>query len=468
MIINEININNFKQDFNVPLERKSKYGEVITDFNLINKMLDLIPSKYYKNPNLIWLDPCCGSGYFMICLYKRLYKSLQTIIPEPNIRTIHIITKMIYMVEVNSDHIPLLKSIFGEKSNIISQDFLTYNNITPNIIIGNPPYNINGLIKVPTNRSINKKEDGKMIWTKFITHSIDIMKSNGLLCFITPSIWMKNDHKMFNYMLQYTVKKIHTFTNTETKKIFHGQAQTPTCYFLLRKLKRHKHPMIRPISIYDNSLQKYVDFNYNYCSYHSSLPLQGISILNKLKEEVICYGRIDVRKTNMRPGYKNLSTNKFQTDQYPYPNISTCKLNKNQPVLDINYSNIECSYANKPKLVLAHKMYGFPYFDISGVYGISNRDNYVIIDKTYEQFVKLQQFLSSKLVIFLFEATRYRMKYLEKYIFEMLPDITRIKCFMINDITDNLIFNYFKLDEVERNIIMIFHKKQYLNTILPN
>ena len=307
-------------------ERKSTFGEVNTDFKLINKMLDLIPKKYYKNPNLKWLDPCCGKGYFTIALYKRLESSLRTIIKDPKERSQHIITNMIYMIEINTEHISYLKSIFGDNANIVSQDFLSYNNIKPNIIIGNPPYNINGLIKVPTKNNTDKKKDGKMIWGKFISHSIDLLKSNGLLCFITPSIWMKNDHPLFNYILQYTIKSIHTMSNTETKKAFHGQAQTPTCYFLLRKLKRHKHPLIRPISIFDNSLQKYIEFNYNYCSYNASLPLFGISILNKLKENAICYGYINAIKTNMRPGYKNLSVSKNKSNKYPFINISTMQI----------------------------------------------------------------------------------------------------------------------------------------------
>ena len=45
----------------------------------------------------------------------------------------------------------------------------------------------------------------------------------------------------------------------------------------------------------------------------------------------------------------------------------------------IEYSNISCVFNGIPKLILAHKMYGFPYLDMSGNYGISNRDNYVII-----------------------------------------------------------------------------------------
>ena len=40
--------------------------------------------------------------------------------------------------------------------------------------------------------------------------------------------------------------------------------------------------------------------------------------------------------------------------------------------------------------------------------------------------VLLKAFLSSKLAFYIYDATRYRMKYLEKYAFELLPDITQI------------------------------------------
>ena len=60
------------------------------------------------------------------------------------------------------------------------------------------------------------------------------------------------------------------------------------------------------------------------------------------------------------------------------------------------------------------------------------------------------------------------MKYLEKYRFEMIPDITNMSYFMNNNITDKLLFDYFKLSEPERMSVMSFHKKEYLNTILPN
>jgi hypothetical protein len=107
-------------------------------------------------------------------------------------------------------------------------------------------------------------------------------------------------------------------------------------------------------------------------------------------------------------------------------------------------------------------MYGFPFLDISGCFGISNRDNYVILNKNESEFIKLKQFLSTNFIITMFESTRYRMKYLERYIFNMLPDITKLDDFP-EEITDETLFDYFKLNEVERNLINTFHKKRYLS-----
>ena len=106
-------------------------------------------------------------------------------------------------------------------------------------------------------------------------------------------------------------------------------------------------------------------------------------------------------------------------------------------------------------------MYGFPFLDLSGVFGISNRDNYVIYNKSKQDLMKLHQFLSTNFIITLFEATRYRMKYLERYIFELLPDITKLNDFP-EDINDKSLCDYFKLNKMERNLINTFNKKKYL------
>ena len=451
----------FDQSFNVPVERKLLYGEVKTDYDLIEKMFKLIPKKLFENPNIKWCDPCCGSGEFMIYLFKILYNSLQNIFPEPNERRDHIIHNMLWMVEINEFHIPKLVDIFGQDANIIHGNFLDINTLNVDVIIGNPPFNINGTIKVPTNK-VCKKSDGISIWRQFIMHSLmsSLKKSRyGYLLFITPSIWMKRDHCMYKIMLSYTIKKIQTMNSDETYKSFHGHAQTPTCYFFMSKKKRHKFPLWRPVQIYDKAVKKYVYFNHQ--SYELSLPLCGISIINKIIKNFNYIPSIQVYKTNMRPGYKNLSISDISNAEHPHENITTCLLKKNQPLLKINYSNIKCDWNGVPKLVFAHKMYGFPYLDDTGRFGISNRDNYVIVDYSINELTKIRDFFYTNFGLYLLESTRYRMRYLEKYIFDFIPE-TIIN---FNVIDDDTLFDFFNLDKVERNYINTFHKKQYLKSI---
>ena len=103
----------------------------------------------------------------------------------------------------------------------------------------------------------------------------------------------------------------------------------------------------------------------------------------------------------------------------------------------------------------------FLFFDEQGKFGISNRDNYIIIERPFGEMLMIRDFLSTRFARYLFEATRYRMKYLEKSIFELLPDIT--KFYNKNKkIDDDELFNLFNLEPSERKVILEFHKKNYL------
>jgi hypothetical protein len=169
-------------------------------------------------------------------------------------------------------------------------------------------------------------------------------------------------------------EKIHCLTNTETNKLFKGEAQTPTCYFLLTK-KETDHFM----DIYDKNEQKYIHF---YCKPNFPIPLFGQHLIQKIQPFVEKAGSLFVYKTNL-PNRKSTFREHADDDPitHPYPNIKTCILHERgiQPHIVINYSNISQAYAGQKKIILAHKMYGFPFLDASGMYGISNRDNYVIL-----------------------------------------------------------------------------------------
>ena len=433
------------------MSNKQKYGEVITPFHFVEKILDLLPNEIFKKPHLKWLDPCAGSGNFANILYKRLFNGLSAEIKEPKKRHRHIIENMIYMVELNDEHIEGLFELFGDNANIAHMDYLQLKRQGFDIIIGNPPFNVNGSIKVPTNKTHSKTNDGKAVWMDFVKNSVSNLNVGGYLAMITPSIWMKRDHPLFLKMGEWgVIGKLHTLTNTETNTIFLKQAQVATCYFVLHKNGKFG------IRTYDIGKKEYLLSDINL-----SIPLKYPSIISKISKFVSKVGCIPVVKTSMRPGYKGLSVSNVCNDTHSFPNISTCLLNKLQPELSTNYSNKPCHYNGIEKLVLAHKMYGFPYYDKDGKYGISNRDNYIIVNYNCNEFDRLKTFLSTKFALLVFESTRYRMKFLERYAFEYLPDITKLYDFP-EDITDESIADYFKFNETERKEIADITKRDYL------
>jgi hypothetical protein len=101
----------------------------------------------------------------------------------------------------------------------------------------------------------------------------------------------------------------------------------------------------------------------------------------------------------------------------------------NNPVHKISYSDKPCAYHGIPKLILSHKMFGIPYYDSEGSYGIPTKDNYVILNKSHEEFLKLEAMFNSKCIRHIFNSFRYRMSNIEKEAFEFIPDLS-----LLNDI----------------------------------
>jgi tRNA1(Val) A37 N6-methylase TrmN6 len=452
MNIINLDVDIFKQNFFISKEIRYKYGEINTPFFLIHKILDLIDEYEFTLPNKKWLDIGTGTGYFSILLYKRLFKGLENKIKNPIERTNHIIENMIYMTEIRKENCDILESLFGENCNLFKGDFLSSDIIGDfDFVIGNPPYNNNGLKKVPSNTNSNKKEDGTTIWVPFIKKSIDLLKTNGQMAVIIPSIWLKEDKaKMYNFMMKYKIEYLNCMTNTETNQIFNKYAQTPTCYF---KLTKKQNPGF--ITAFDKDIDEYIKWNMRE---NKPIPLFGYSVLKKINEKLNDDNKLLIFKTNL-PSKHSLFSNE-KTDIFVYPCVNTCRLDKTKPELIIDYCNRQEAYYGIPKLIMAHKMYGFPYLDAEGEYSISNRDNYIIINKTLEELDKLKSFFSTKLALYLFEATRYRMKYLEKYIFELIPDITKLNDFP-EIINDDSVSKYFILNEKDIENINKLHKKTY-------
>jgi hypothetical protein len=455
MAIKRIDIFEYKQQFIISKEQKSEYGEIFTPFFLIETMFETIPKELFSNPDLKWLDPGAGTGYFSMYLYDKLNKGLAKKIVNKGERHNHIIRNMIYIVEIQQKNIESLLNLFGEDANIIHADYtLLKSNIKFDIIIGNPPYNSNGLKKVPTQKGMNKKLDGKTIWISFIKQSISLLKPAGNLLMIVPSIWMKPDKaRMYHFLMEFNIQKIRCYNNTETNKLFSGEAQTPTCFFLLTKEQGKGN-----IKLFDKDREKFIEYP---IKIGDPIPVFGQTIIKKLKPFVEAYGDLKVIKTNLP--IKGHSFSDTPDKEHTYINIRTAILDFLQPKLVLQYSSSPQMHHGQPKLILPHKMYGFPFIDYDGKYGISNRDNYVITNRPIEELVIIKEFLSTKTALYIFEATRYRMKYLEKYAFQLIPDIPKLVG-LSRPITDDTIAKYFNFDSVDKENIQILHKKEYVFT----
>jgi len=461
MSISQLDLTTFQQTFQVSPQDKLEYGEIYTPFVLIHQMLDLFDPVVFTQPNKRWLDIGAGRGYFSLVLFDRLNKGLAHVLPDTASRQEHILAEMLFLVELKDANIVFLRELFGLTANILHADFCSATTLLPEMdyIIGNPPYNSHGMKKVPTNQNQKKKEDGETVWIKFIIKSLALLKAEtGQLCVIIPSLWLKPDKaNMHSILTAYQIQKIHCLSGNQTNKLFKGAAQTPTCYFLLTKTNAMGAGAAE-ITLYDLNRQAYIALPYQM---GQPLPLFGVAIIKKLAPWLSLTSNLTVIKTNM-PSIKSKFTENLYSPEHPYRNITTCILENLQPVLLMNFSNIPQAFYGKKKLVLAHKMYGFPYFDETGSYGISNRDNYVITGKTDEEFCQLKAFLSTKLVLYLYEATRYRMKYLEKYAFQFIPDITCLPGFpKAKEINETTVADFFGLDALDRLHIQALHKKNY-------
>ena len=448
---------------------KDKYGEVNTPYTFIGEMISTIPLEYGYNKDMKWLDAGAGHGNFSFCLFLILLKSLEKVIPDPTERKQHIIQNMIYMVEVNEDSVSHLREKFGPNANIFHQDYLTWNtDLKFDVIIGNPPYNCDGVKKVPTKMYTNKKEDGRTIWPEFIKKNISLLKDDGIMNVVIPSIWMKPDKAgMYDLLLKYQIEKLHAYHSTAVMKIFNYQVQTPLCQFLLTKRENQG-----KIQLYDQQKKTYVDFPLRE-KIPIPIPLCFASIVNKFLKMVHQYGALKVIKTNMPPINTKISATPYQgPDQgskYPFKNIKTTTLSKDKiPSIQINYSEMPLAHHGETKIVMAHKMYGFPYLDKEGTYGISSRDNYIINNRPMNELYLLNEFLSTTLILFLFDTTRYRMRYLEKYVFEYIPDFSKIPEAVDMFDTGNIdIYKLMGIDEQEKQYIEGYHKTKYKRCIGP-
>ena len=74
--------------------------EVFTPPELVNQMLDMLPTELWQNPEARFLDPVCKSGVFLREIAKRLIAGLAEQIPDLQARIDHVFTRQLYGIAI--------------------------------------------------------------------------------------------------------------------------------------------------------------------------------------------------------------------------------------------------------------------------------------------------------------------------------------------------------------------------------
>jgi site-specific DNA-methyltransferase (adenine-specific) len=91
--------------------------EVFTPPNLVNQMLDMLPSELWKDKNTKFLDPVSKTGVFLREIAKRLDKGLEKEIPNKQERLNHIFNNQLYGIAITE-----LTSLLSRRSLYCSKE----------------------------------------------------------------------------------------------------------------------------------------------------------------------------------------------------------------------------------------------------------------------------------------------------------------------------------------------------------
>jgi adenine-specific DNA-methyltransferase len=433
-----------KLNENTELENKKQNGEVFTPFEIIENMLQKIEITYsneynaniFENENLKWYDNSSGVGNIIIVIYYKLMNGLKQIKNKEK-RKKHILTKMLYMSELNEKNCNICKKFLDPnnkyKININNGNSLELNIFEKwkieymDIIIGNPPYQ-------KVNKKNNSSRGGTQnnLYIEFIEKSLKTLKNDGYLIYIHPQNWRKINSKIFNLYLDNNL--LHVSLNYGGKLFKNVSVKTD--YYILKKNNIVKKST--KIECYDNKNKLIMNSNLiihgiNFIPNIFSEDIQNILIkINKKGESRKCIINSDCHKITKHVNLKS--------DIFIYPLYNTSgnpfKYFSSKPHKDQYIKKVLMSNSGKLK----------PFYD-KGDYGTTQDAMYFVVNNEIEG-LNMVKILNSILYKFLMKICQWSNFRNESSLLSYLkyPPLK-------NEINENLINIFFGLNENEIKII---------------
>ncbi len=190
-----------KEGLAVRTTEKEALGEVFTPPEMIEHLYGEFPASVWKSKETTLLDPCTGTGNFAIYAFYKFMDGLSSAIPNAEARAKHILSNMIFMVELNKENVATTKKLFHRIApkcsiQLREADFLASSGDsgvaikgwpkTYTLVVGNPPYNAGG----------TKQEGEKRLHIAFTQRGLRCLEPKGFLAYICPPNYRETDTPM--------------------------------------------------------------------------------------------------------------------------------------------------------------------------------------------------------------------------------------------------------------------------------
>jgi len=276
------------------------------------------------------------------------------------------------------------------------------------VVIGNPPFQ-------------GPKEGSNSYWKKFIKSSLEMLKDDAYLCYVSPNLWL-SDNKIGPLMKQKQIK----YVDLSVGKYFQGIGSS-FCYFIIQNNPYEEETIIRlddGKTINVNLLEdKYLPVK--------NINEKSIDIFNKFYKDQINFNQFSA-------GGRHRDFSKEKSTTHKYPAYHT----KSQPLV----------YTKQPqhlkdKKVIYQTVSSFEPFYDDGNIGVGRGSNSIFVNNK-EEGENLLSYLNSKLFKFVQENSRqggwFGMK--------MLPEIDISKKWSDKELYDYFNLTQEEIDYIESNV----------------
>ncbi len=340
----------------VELEVKA-YGNVSTPNEIVNEILDKIPTEFWSQPRKVF-DPVCGKGTFLLKIIHKFMNSL-TFIQNENERYQFIVENCIYYSDIDLFNIYITNVLLKKNFQNIKLNFYCGNSLDFNPIIH---WNLSNqfdsiIMNPPFNDGSGNKGSNHKLWEHFVNKSIlDWLSPNGYLGTLHPSGWRNVNGICGDILKEKQMLFLKIFNDKHGKKLFNCNIRFDL--YLLQNCPNQiptniidESGVLNTLFLKDQIFIPNKNFNYIY-----SLVAND----NEQKLNII-YDR-----TMYGSDKKNMSNK--ESDTFKYPCVYSIKVN-DEP--KFYYSNELKGHFGIPKLIFASGATGF-LKDIHGQFGLTN------------------------------------------------------------------------------------------------